>query len=178
MRTEERGVTYLEMVATAAIVMIFASAVIPLTRITHRRLQELELRRSLREVRGALDAYNRLANAGGVCGTDLKLNNQFFPADLETLVKGITRCGGGGTPNGVAGGGPAGAAGGGPGGAPGAKVKFLRHIPVDPMTGKAEWGLRCVQDDADSDSWCGDNVWDIYSKSQGKALDGTKYRDW
>jgi general secretion pathway protein G len=155
MRTDERGITYLELVATAAIVMILASAVLPLTRITHKRMQEIELRRALRTIRNGIDAYAKAAVDGKVCGTDLKLNNDGFPADLEVLVKGVNWCG-----------------------MPNKKLKFLRQIPVDPMTGKNEWGMRCHQDDADNDSWCGDNVWDVYSKSEGKALDGTKYREW
>ncbi len=150
-----RGVTYLELVATAAILMILASAILPLARVTTKRTRELELRRSLREIRTAIDRYHLAVEQGAIGGTDVKLGSEGYPPDLETLVKGVNRVG-----------------------AVGKKLKYLRRVPSDPMTGASEWGLRCYQDDPDSTSWCGDNVWDVYTKSTQKGLDGTAYNTW
>src|SRR5262249_7137550 len=147
--------TYLEMVATAAIVIILASAVLPLTRVARTRMKEIELRRSLREIRTAVDRFKIDSDHRQIGGTDLTLDRHRYPKDPETLVKRVSQVG------------PA-----------GHKLKYLRHIPVDPMTGNTEWGQRCYQDDPDSESWCGSNVWDVYSKSKAKGLDGTNYRDW
>jgi general secretion pathway protein G len=153
----ERGVTYLELVAVAAIVTILASAVLPLGRVAVKRQRELELRRSLREVRTAIDRYKLAVDQGQIGGTAVKLGSEGYPEDLESLVKGVTRVGA----------------------AADRKLKFLRRIPVDPMTGTAEWGLRCYQDDPDSTSWCGENVYDVYSMSTARALDGkTTYNTW
>jgi general secretion pathway protein G len=151
----ERGVTYLELIATATIVLILASAVLPLARMSFRRQKELELRRSLRQIRTALDQYKLNVDAGQIGGTDVKLGSEGYPPDLETLVKGVVRVG-----------------------ALDRKLKFLRRIPVDPITQKDEWGMRCYQDDPDDESWCGQNVWDVYSKSKAKGLDGTTYDTW
>lgn len=154
-RSSVRGVTYLELVATAAIMMILASAILPLGRVAHRRQKELELRRALREVRTAIDRYKLAVDQGLIGGMDVKLGSEGYPPDLETLVAGVNRVG-----------------------AVQRKLKFLRRVPVDPMTGSGEWGMRCYQDEPDSNSWCGDNVWDIYSRSTAKALDGTTYDTW
>jgi general secretion pathway protein G len=154
-RRSERGFTYLELVATAIILMIVASAVLPVARVSYRRVQELELHRALRQVRAAIDQYRSLVQQGRIGGTDLKLGSEGCPPDLETLVKGVNQLG-----------------------SAGPKLKFLRRIPKDPMTRSAEWGLRCYQDDFDSTSWCGQNVWDVYSKSEEKGLDGTPYKEW
>jgi len=153
--THERGFTYLEMVATATILLILASAILPLARVTQTRQREIELRRSLREIRTAVDRYKQYVDAGLIGGSDVKLGSEGYPPDLETLVKGVNQVG-----------------------RLNHKIKLLRRVPVDPMTHTAEWGLRCYQDEPDSESWCGQNVWDVYSKHAGKALDGTKYRDW
>ena len=150
-----RGVTYLELVAVATILMILASAILPLGRVTMRRQRELELRRALREMRRSIDAYKGAVDAGQIGGTEVKLGSEGYPPDLETLVKGVNRVG-----------------------ALERKLKFMRRIPVDPITSGSEWGLRCYQDDPDSTSWCGENVYDVYSKSTGKALDGTIYNTW
>ena len=154
-RSSVRGVTYLELVATAAIMMILASAILPLGRVAHRRQKELELRRALREVRTAIDRYKLAVDQGLIGGMDVKLGSEGYPPDLETLVAGVNRVG-----------------------AVQRKLKFLRRVPVDPMTGSGEWGMRCYQDEPDSNSWCGDNVWDIYSRNTAKALDGTTYDTW
>jgi general secretion pathway protein G len=153
-RAEERGFTYLELIATAAILMILASAIMPAAKVVRIRQKEIELRRELRILRRAIDQFKQGVDAGKIGGTDVKLGSEGYPEELEVLVKGVNQVG-----------------------RPDGKLKFLRRIPVDPMTGKAEWGMRCYQDDAD-ESWCGENVWDVYSLSQGKALDGSRYREW
>ena len=150
-----RGVTYIERIATATIMMILASAILPMGRVAVRRQREIELRRELRKMRQAVDLYKQAVDQGQIGGTDVKLGSEGYPPDLETLVKGVNRVG-----------------------ALDRKLKFLRRIPVDPMSGTAEWGLRCYQDDPESTSWCGDNVWDVYSKSTAKGLDGTSYNTW
>jgi len=150
-----RGVTYLELIATATILMILASAILPLGKVAVKRQRELELRRELRTMRRAIDQYKQAVDQGQIGGTDVKLGSEGYPESLETLVKGVRRVG-----------------------TVDRKLKFLRRIPVDPMTGGAEWGLRCYQDDPDSTSWCGDNVFDVYSKSTAKGLDGTTYNTW
>lgn len=147
--------TFLELVATAAILMILASAILPLGRVAHRRQEEIDLRRSLRRMREAIDRYKMAVDQGLIGGVDVKLGSEGYPPDLDTLVKGVSRVG-----------------------TVDRKLKFLRRIPVDPMTGEAEWGKRCYQDEPDSTSWCGDNVWDVYSTSTAKGLDGTAYNTW
>ncbi|PYQ15244.1 MAG: general secretion pathway protein GspG [Acidobacteria bacterium] len=154
-RPTEGGFTYLEMVATAAILMILASAVLPMTRVVRTRQKELELRRALRIIRTALDDYKKAVDTGKIGGTDVKVGSEGYPPDLDTLVKGVNQVG-----------------------KTDVKLKFLRRIPSDPMTGKTEWGQRCYQDDPDSTSWCGENVWDVYSKSESKGLDGSHYKEW
>jgi len=159
MRTESRrretGVTYLELVATASIVLILASAILPLGRVTVKRQREIELRRALREIRTAIDRYHAAVDQGKIGGAEVKLGSEGYPPTLDTLVKGVKQAG-----------------------AVDRKLKFLRRVPLDPMTGNAEWGQRCYQDDADASSWCGENVWDVYSKSDGAGLDGSKYKEW
>jgi general secretion pathway protein G len=151
----QAGFTYLEMIATTIILAVLASAILPLARVTRTRQKEIELRRNLREVRTALDRYKQAVDGGLIGGTDVKLGSEGYPPDLETLVKGVNQVG-----------------------RVDHKLKFLRRIPIDPMTASAEWGMRCYQDDPDDTSWCGQNVWDVYSRSEGKALDGTRYKEW
>jgi general secretion pathway protein G len=148
-RQRERGLTLVELIVTVAILSILASAAVPIARFQVKRQNERELRRDLWEMRDAIDHYKDAADQHAF---QIKLDSQGYPADLETLVKGED--------------------------VQGKKVKFLRRIPVDPMTGKAEWGLHSMQDDPTSDSFGGQSVFDVYSKSQGVALDGTKYSDW
>jgi general secretion pathway protein G len=153
----QRGVTYLELVAVATIVGILAAAVLPVGRVAVKRQRELELRRALREIRMAIDSHRRAVEQGQIGGTEVKVGNEGCPEELATLVEGVTRVGASAD----------------------RKLKFLRRIPLDPMTGSAEWGLRCYQDDPDSTSWCGENVYDVYSKSTARALDGkTTYNTW
>jgi general secretion pathway protein G len=145
----ELGLTLVELIVTVAILSILASAAIPIARFKVKRDNERDLRRDLWEMRDAIDRYKDAADKGAI---QTKVDSQNYPPDLETLVKGVD--------------------------IQGKKVKFLRRIPVDPMTGKAEWGLRSMQDDPTSDSYGGQSVFDVYSKSPGTALDGTKYSDW
>ena len=160
MRTERAaaacgGFTYLELIATATILMILASAILPTSKVMRTRNKEIELRRELRTLRTAIDRYKLAVDQGKIGGTDVKLGSEGYPPDLETLVEGVNQVG-----------------------RLDFKLKFLRRVPIDPMTGKAEWAMRCYQDDADDRSWCGDNVYDVYTTNEGKALDGTKYKDW
>jgi len=154
-RRASSGFTYLELVATAAILMILASAVLPMARVVRTRQKEIELRRSLRILRTAIDEYKKAVDTGKIGGTDVKVGSEGYPPGLPTLVKGVSQVG-----------------------KIDVKLKFLRRIPQDPMTGTTEWGLRCYQDEPDSTSWCGENVWDVYSKSTARALDGTRYKEW
>jgi len=149
----EAGLTMMELIIACAILMILSSAALPMARYTIIKRKERDLKYSLRQIRDAIDYYKELADEGKF-RTAVGTNN--YPPDLETLVKGV----------------PLGAT------ASTHKLRFLRKIPVDPMTGKAEWGLRSVQDDPESKSWDGKNVYDVYSKSTGQASDGTKYSDW
>jgi general secretion pathway protein G len=150
-----RGFTYLELIATAAILMILASAILPTAKVVRIRNKEIELRRELRSLRNAIDQYKLAVDRGRIGGTDIKLGSEGYPPDLETLVDGVSQVG-----------------------KLDSKLKFLRQVPIDPMTGKAEWEMRCYQDDADDKSWCGDNVYDVHSRSGGTALDGSKYAEW
>jgi general secretion pathway protein G len=145
----ESGLTLVELIICVAIVAVLASAAIPIARFQVKREKERELRRDLWEMRDAIDRYKDAADKGAM---QIKADSLGYPPDLETLVNGVD--------------------------IQDKKVKFLRRIPVDPMTGTAEWGLRSNQDDADSDSFGGQNVFDVHTKSQGTALDGTKYSTW
>jgi len=152
----QRGFTFIELLVVTSIVLILASAIQPLARVTIQRTREAELRRVLREVRTAIDKFKDAADAGQIPTTELKANSEGYPPDLQTLVDGVSVAND----------------------ATGRKLKFLRRIPVDPTMGDDEWGLRAYQDKPDSSSWSGQNVYDVYSRNQGTALDGTKYRDW
>jgi len=154
-REGERGFTYFELLATIIILMILATAILPTAKVLRKRQKEIELRRELRILRTAIDGYKRAVSAGQIGGTDVKVGSEGYPPDLDVLVKGVSQVG-----------------------KIDVKLKFLRRLPFDPMTGKAEWGKRCYQDDPDDTSWCGENVWDVYSLSGGVGLDGTKYKEW
>ncbi len=148
-RPGERGMTLVELIVTVTILSILAGAVVPVARFEVKRQNERILRYDLWMMRDAIDKYKDAADKNAF---QVKVDSQGYPPDLETLVKGVdvqTK-----------------------------KVRFLRRIPIDPMTGKAEWGLRSMKDDPDSTSFGGDSVFDVYSKSMGTALDGTKYADW
>lgn len=150
------GVTFIELLVVTTILLILASAIQPLARVAIQRQKESELRHNLREIREAIDSYYDLAALGQIPPTELKPGNEGYPPDLEKLVDGVTIAND----------------------ASGRKVKFLRRIPVDPMTGQAEWALRSYQDKPDATRWGGQNVYDVRSLATGKALDGTKYSDW
>jgi general secretion pathway protein G len=145
----EAGLTLIELIITVAILSILAAAAVPIARFQVRREKERELRRDLWEMRAAIDRYKDAADKGAF---QIKADSIGYPPDLETLVNGVD--------------------------VQGKKVRFLRRIPVDPMTGTNEWALRSNQDDPDSDSFGGQNVFDVHSKSTGTALDGTKYSTW
>ena len=145
----ERGLTLVELIVTVTILAILASAAIPIARFKAKRDNERELRRDLWQMRDAIDHYKDAADRGAF---QTKVDSQNYPPDLETLVNGVD--------------------------VQGKKLKFLRKIPIDPMTGKAEWGLHSMQDEPGSDSYGGQSVFDVYSKSTGTALDGTKYSTW
>jgi general secretion pathway protein G len=145
----ERGFTLLELIVATTILLVLSTMALPLARVTIQRQKERQLRLDLWEMRDAIDRYKDAADRGGF---QIKVDSQGYPPDLETLVKGVD--------------------------VQGKKIRFLRRIHIDPMTGTNEWGLRSTQDDPDSDSWGGQSVFDVYTKSQGTALDGTKYRDW
>ena len=152
----ERGYTFIELLIVVTILLILASAVLPLAQVTSQRQREAELRRSLREMRTALDKFKDGVDTGQIPTTELKPGSEGYPPDLETLVEGVAAAND----------------------ASGRKLRYLRRIPIDPVTNGTDWGLRSYQDKPDSTSWGGQNVFDVYSKSNGTALDGTKYRDW
>jgi general secretion pathway protein G len=153
-RTPETGMTLLELIIACTILLVLASAALPLQRYTIVRQREAELRKDLRDMRDAIDRYKDLADRNQI---RVQVGSEGYPPDLDILVKGV----------------PVGGAG-----ATGHNTRFLRRIPVDPMTSQADWGKRSVQDDPDSTSWGGNNVFDVFSKSTGTGLDGTKYSDW
>jgi len=143
------GFTLIELIVATAIMVILTTMALPLARVTIKREQERELRYDLWMMRDAIDRYKDAADRGGF---QVKVGTEGYPPDMETLVKGVD--------------------------SNGKKIKFLRRIPRDPLTGKDEWGQRSMQDDPASDSWGGQNIFDVYTKSEGTALDGTKYKDW
>src|SRR6266567_3740566 len=149
MTMRARGFTLVEMIVAITILGILTGMAIPLVRVTVKRERERELRHDLWELRDGIDRYKDAADRGAF---QIKVGSEGYPPDLDTLVNGVD--------------------------VNGKKLKFLRHIPIDPMTGNTEWGLRSMQDDPTSDSWDGNNVFDVYTKSTGIALDGSKYKDW
>ena len=151
-RSRSRGYSLTEMVMVVACILILTAAIVPVTRLGVQRQREMELREDLRVVRNAIDDYKRLSDQGLI---PIEVDTEGYPKNLEILVKGVELVG-----------------------QLNKKRRFLRKIPVDPMTQKAEWGLRSYQDEPDSRSWGGQNVYDIYSLSDGTALDKTKYKDW
>jgi general secretion pathway protein G len=148
-RSQEAGLTLVELIITVAILSILASAALPVMRFQVKREKEKMLRHDLWEMRAAIDAYKDAADMGYI---QTKVDSFNYPPSLHVLVDGVN--------------------------VKGKTVRFLRKIPVDPMTGQATWGKRSVQDSADSTSWGGQNVFDVYSLSDGTALNGTKYSTW
>ena len=155
-RRAEHGYSFIELLIVTTILLILAAGIQPLARVTIQRQKESTLRQNLRDIREAIDSYYDLVATGRVPSTELKPGNEGYPPDLETLVEGVTLAGD----------------------ATGRKVKLLRRVPVDPMTGEADWALRSYQDKPDATRWGGQNVYDMRSLSSGTALDGTKYSDW
>lgn len=148
-----RGMTLIELLVVVAVLLVLTAVAVPTVKFAVKRQKELDLRRALRVVRKGIDDYKKLCDAGVIQKTGV--DSECYPEDLDVLVKGVDKTG-----------------------ALGQKVKFLRKIPRDPMTNSTEWGIRSYQDEPDSDSWGRQNVYDIYTTAGGKALDGTKYKDW
>ena len=149
----ERGLTLIELIVASAILAILASVALPLARVQLRRGQERELRLALREMRAAIDRYKDAADQGLI---QVELGTEGYPPDLETMAEGVPLLN---SPDEK-------------------KLRVLRRIPRDPMTNSTDWGLRAYQDEPDSFSWGGENVFDVYTKSEATALDGTPYKDW
>ena len=145
----QRGLTMIELIVATSILLILSGMAVPLARVTVKRQREKELRAALWQLRDGIDRYKDAAERNAF---QTKVGSEGYPPDLDTLVKGVD--------------------------VGGKKLKFLRRIPTDPMTGDTDWGLRSMQDDPDSDSWDGNNIFDVHTKSTGTALDGTKYKDW
>jgi len=156
LRRSSDGFTFIELIISVALMMILASAALPIARVSMQRQREAQLRYALREVREAIDLFHDWAEAQRLAQHELTLGSENYPTSLDQLVQGVTLA------NDVT----------------GRKKKFLRKVPIDPITGTAEWGLRSAQDQPDSKAWGGQNVFDIYTKSDGVALNGTKYKDW
>ena len=150
-RKRQHGVTLLEMIVVISILLILMGAAVPVVRVSVKRQREVELRRDLWEMRSAIDRYKDAADKNAL--GPQKLGTENYPPDLDTLVNGVEATGG-------------------------KKIRFLRRIPVDPMTGNKDWGMRSMQDDPTSESWGGQNVFDVYTKSNATAMNSTKYKDW
>jgi general secretion pathway protein G len=146
------GFTFVELMVAISIMLLLTTIALPLARVQIQREKELDLRRDLRQLREAVDRYKAFSDGGMI---PVKADTFGYPPDFKTLVEGVTLKG---TATG--------------------KYKFLRRLPLDPMTDSADWGMRSMQDDVDARSWGGQNLFDVYSKSTGAALDGTKYADW
>ena len=149
---KQRGFTLIELIVSVFVISILVGLAVPLARNSIKREKELELRTALREVRLAIDKYKDMSDRGFIM---MKFDTEGYPDKLETLVEGVPMVG-----------------------QVDKKLKLLRRVPTDPMTNSTEWGMRSYQDDLKSTSWGGQNVFDIYTKSEGVALDGTKYKDW
>jgi len=145
-----QGVTLLELVIVITIILLLMGAAVPVAKLSVKRQKETDLRRDLYEMRSAIDRYKDAADKNAF---QVKLGTEGYPPDMDTLVNGVEAQGG-------------------------KKIRFLRRIPIDPMTGNKDWGMRSMQDDPTSDSWGGQNVFDVYSKANGTGLNGTKYKDW
>ncbi|HKV28274.1 MAG TPA: type II secretion system protein [Candidatus Acidoferrales bacterium] len=146
------GMTLLELIVACGILIVLSGMAVPMARVQIKRQREAQLRYDVMQIRNAIDRYKDAADHNLI---RIETGTEGYPPDLQTLVDGVQLAG-----------------------APDRHVRFLRQIPADPMTGTADWGLRSVQDDADTTSWGGQDVFDVYSKSTGTALDGTKYSDW
>jgi general secretion pathway protein G len=148
----QSGMTLIELILSCAILLVLSSVALPIAKYAVIREKEGQLRHNLDEIRDAIDRYKDAVDHNQI---RVEMGSEGYPPDLETLVKGVPL-----------------------GSSDDKKIRFLRKIPVDPMTGRADWGLRAVQDDPDSTHWSGKNVFDVYSTSTATAMDGTKYSDW
>ena len=155
-RSGQAGYSFVELLIVSAILFILASVAMPLATVTAQRQREAELRASLRQIRTAIDKFKDAVDAGRIAQTEVQPGSEGYPPDLETLVEGVP------LQNDQS----------------GTKLKFLRRIPIDPMTKSTEWGLRAYSDKPDAPSWGRGSVFDVYSKSGGTALDGSLYKDW
>jgi general secretion pathway protein G len=156
LRRSAPGYTFVELVVATAVLMVLASAALPVARVSMRRQNEADLRRVLREMRTAIDQFKDYADQGMIGAADLRTGSENYPASLDILVDGVSFAND----------------------ASGRRKKFLRRIPIDPITGRAEWGLRAYTDPPDAKTWGGSSVYDVYSKAEGRGLDGSRYRDW
>src|ERR1044071_5036499 len=150
------GYSFIELLVVVSILFVLASAAMPMAQVASQRQRETELRRDLREMRTAIDKFKDAVDQGLIPSTEVTPGSEGYPETLQKLVDGVSAAGD----------------------ASGRKLKFLRRIPIDPTSGKPEWGMRSYQDKPDTTTWGGQNVFDVYSKSEGQGLDGTKYRDW
>jgi general secretion pathway protein G len=151
-RRSQAGYTLAELVMVASVLVLLAAITLPLVKFTSRRIKEMELRQALREMRAAVDEYKRYSDMGMI---PVDLGSDGYPAKLDVLVDGVALAG-----------------------QVDKKLKLLRRIPIDPMTGEKDWGLRSYQDAPDATSWGGENVYDVYSRSHGVGLNGVRYREW
>jgi general secretion pathway protein G len=150
--SRQHGFTIVELAVVAAMIAILTAMVVPVAKYTVKRQDEIELRYQLRLMRDAIDKYKQFSDLGLI---PVQIGSEGYPPDLKTLVEGVTLVG-----------------------QLDKKQKFLRRVPIDPMTKKAEWGMRSFQDDPDTIAWGGQNVYDVFSLSDGRAIDGTHYKDW
>lgn len=153
----DAGYTFVELLIVSAMLATLAAVALPLVQVTAQRQREVELRRALRDMRDAIDRFKDAVDSGAIPATELKPANEGYPPDMETLVEGVEVAND----------------------ATGRKLRFgLRRIPIDPMTGSTDWGMRSYQDKPDSSTWGRQNVFDVYSKSEATGLNGTRYKDW
>ena len=154
----ENGFSFIELLIVVTIIGVLATGALGLSRWGSVRSDEIELRRALREIRSAIDAYHEAVVAGLI---ESPPDGRGYPPDLESLVEGVELMATGEDEEDAI-----------------RQMKFLRRLPIDPMTGEADWGLRSYQDDSDSRFWGGENVYDVFSRSEGVTIDGSRYRDW
>lgn len=156
LRHDDQGYSLIELVVATGIMLVLAGAALPIARVSIRRTREAELHYDLRMMRQAIDKFKDYADTGQIAQSELQFGSENYPSSLQQLVDGVARAND----------------------ASGRKIKLLRRIPIDPITGSTDWGMRSYNDDPKSLTWGGQNVYDVYSKADGKGLDGTKYRDW